>query len=156
MMLAMKSPHLTTLAALALAACFAATAARAETMPDLKGIWTGESKIHFHHQAVGTSTQTMVIKQQSEEGFTGELEWNRSEYKPGSDGAASKTTGKGKLEFAGVVGFDGKTLHIVTHGPQENRMEAKLISPNEMEVIVTVDTENHAMAFRAKLTRKGS
>ncbi len=135
---------------LALAAFLVSPAPAADPIPDLKGKWVSEYPVHFHH-GTGSSKQTLIFESQKGEGFRGVREWTRTDFTPAKkDGAAPKKK-VDQVAFAGVVGFDGKTLHFADHG-QITHIQAKLTSADEMQVVFVMPGDP-AVAFRATFKR---
>ena len=136
--------------AVALGALLAGPVSAAEAIPDLKGKWVSEYPAHFH-LGTGSAKQTFIIESQKGEGFRGVREWTRTEFIPAEkDGPVpAKTTEK--VAFAGVVGFDGKTLHFASQG-DPTHITAELISAEEMQVVF-VKPGDPAVAFRAIFKR---
>lgn len=65
-------------------------------------------------------------------------------------GGSEKKTDK--VPFAGVIGFDGKTLHLADKG-QMTHITAKLLSPDKMQLVFVMPGEP-ALAFRATFKRE--
>lgn len=131
-----------------MSACLAVSALASDA-PDLKGTWKAEYPVH-HHNGTGQSAQAIIIEHQTAEGFRGVREWKRTEFVPAAH-AKEPEVKTGKVAFAGVIGFDGKTLHMADFG-QNGFTEAVLTGPDEMEVIF-LHSGDPAVAFRAKFKR---
>jgi hypothetical protein len=145
----MKSPFILTLAAISLLT-LSARAAEDSKFPDLKGTWVSEYPVYFHNGS-GHAKQTLLITEQEGEGFRGVREWTRKDFAPGKEGAKAPKAETEKVPFAGVIDFDGKTLHIVDHG-QTSHLKAKLISPDKMQVIFLMPGKP-TVVFRATFER---
>jgi len=136
--------------AFALLGCLSSPLSAADPKaPNLVGTWVAEYPVHFHH-GKGQAKQTIVIEEQYPQGFRGVREWTRTDFTPAKSAKAPAKKAE-KVAFAGVIGFDGKTLHFADHG-QMSHATAKLVGPNEMEVIFVKPGEP-AVAFRAKFRR---
>ncbi|CAN5325657.1 hypothetical protein BH09VER1_BH09VER1_37650 [soil metagenome] len=144
----MKTPLLLILA---LATCLftAIPASAAPKSPDLKGTWVSEYPVSLHH-GFGHSAQTITITEQSDANFRGYREWTSKKFIPGKN-ATKLTKTKDIVAFAGVVGFDGKTLYLADHG-QASFITAKLTGPNTMQIIFVMAGEP-AVAYRATFER---
>src|SRR5262245_62661835 len=121
-------------------------------IPNLKGTWTGEYEAYFH--AGTTKAQvTLEIIEQTGAGFRGFNSWQHQQDKNKPLAVQKgKPTTSDKEPIMGVVGFDGKTLHIVEQG-DGGQIEGELVGPDTLRVIYRESGDN-ALVYRSELTRQ--
>jgi hypothetical protein len=121
-------------------------------IPNLKGTWTGEYEAYFY-KGTTKARMTLEITEQTGAGFRGFNNWQhlRDKTKPLAVQRGKPVTSD-KEPIMGVVGFDGKTLHIVEQG-DGGWIEAELVGPDTMTVIYSESGDN-ALIYRSEFTRQ--
>jgi len=121
-------------------------------IPNLKGTWTGEYEAYFRTESTKAKV-TLEITEQTGVGFRGFNIWHhlRDKNKPLAIQRGKPVTSD-KEPIIGVVGFDGKSAHIVEHG-DGGWIEAELVGPDTMRVIYR-ETGDNALIYRTELTRQ--
>lgn len=114
--------------------CTGAGIASAQSMPDLKGTWSGTGKnivagLAPHHPT-STPSKPAGPNRLDEVKFTAKVEGQEDGRFWGTQGSATKVE-----PFIGVLSADGKRLRIVTQGG--GLIEGVVTSPDSIEIFYT-------------------
>ena len=114
--------------------CAGAGIAGAQSMPDLKGTWSGTSKSIVAglapHHPTSTPSKPAGPNRLTEVKFTAKVEGQEDSRFWGTQGSATKVE-----PFIGVLSTDGKRLRIVTQGGAI--IEGLVTSPDSIEIFYT-------------------